>query len=121
MNHGMDTNKKQIWRVACLARADFESNFIPFELLAELYGRYNSAVEVRSFLIRARQLFPALNCGVTSVYLRHVLQKGEIISGRYAEQKHTFLLVGMLVVDITADQFGGPSVYVGQLRAPWSL
>jgi hypothetical protein len=29
-------------------------------------------------------------------------------------------MIGEIVVDITADQFGGPAVYVGPLAEPWS-
>jgi hypothetical protein len=33
----------------------------------------------------------------------------------------TVLAIGSTIIDITADQFGGPAVYVGPPRPPWEL
>ena len=44
-----------------------------------------------------------------------------MVTGSYEGQKHTFLMLDNLVLDITADQFGGPALYVGSLVSPWSL
>lgn len=103
-----------------ITRANFEANRIPHQQLAELYSRYNPNVEINSFLGEAARLFPKLNCGLTSVYLHHVLGKGKIINGSYARRNHTFLSLGNTIIDITADQFGGPKIYIGPLIAPWS-
>lgn len=53
--------------------------------------------------------------------MQHRLSEGEIRNGSYAGHGHTFLVIEGVVVDITADQFDGPDVYVGPLVAPWSL
>jgi hypothetical protein len=43
------------------------------------------------------------------------------VRGTYSGYSHTFLLLGGNVVDITADQFDGPPVYVGPLTQPWEV
>lgn len=104
-----------------LVRRDFESGKIPKKLLADLYHNYNPSVEIDSFIDEAERLFPALNCGLASVYLQHVIGRGEVVHGSYNDHNHTFLSIGELIIDITADQFGGPKVYIGPLQTPWSL
>ncbi|HSW37746.1 MAG TPA: hypothetical protein VLG37_05280 [Candidatus Saccharimonadales bacterium] len=103
------------------ARRLFEQRLAPTELLRDLYLSYNPSVEIDSFLERAARLFPRLNCGLTAVYLRHQLRMGEVRRGSYDGTRHTFVELGGLAIDITADQFGGPPVYVGPVRSPWSL
>jgi hypothetical protein len=109
-----------LYESARLARETFESGSISRELLARLYSEYNPGVEIDSFLDEAARLFPTLNCGLASVYLQYILGQGEIINGNHNGHNHTFLKIKDLIVDITADQFDGPEVYVGPLRAPWS-
>jgi hypothetical protein len=111
---------QSIYKVVWQARKNFEQRTIPVEKLGELYFTYNPEVEPPSFVEKARHLFPHLNCGLTSVYLRSILG-GKITRGRYQNHDHTFLLWRHLVVDITADQFGGPKVYVGKLMSPWKI
>jgi hypothetical protein len=109
-------------RLVCIAwraRLDFESGRTPPDLLKRLYGAYNpSTGKIHSFVACARKLFPHLNCGVASVYLQHVLGMGSVVTGAFAGHLHSFLLYHHnLVIDITADQFGGPRLYVGALRS----
>ena len=67
-------------------------------------------------------MFPNLNCGLATVYLRKLFSDGRIVNGKYKDNNHTFLLLeDSVVVDITSDQYGGPKVYVGPLQSPWSL
>ena len=67
-------------------------------------------------------MFPNLNCGLATVYLRKLFSDGKIVNGKYQNKNHTFLLLeDSVVVDITSDQYGGPKVYVGLLQSPWSL
>jgi hypothetical protein len=104
------------------ARGLFESRRVPPELLAALYSSYHPVRDALDFVAAARRLFPRLNCGLASVFLRHLIGGGAVTTGTYAGELHTFLLMdSRLVVDITADQFGGPGVYVGPLVAPWAL
>lgn len=98
----------------------FETGAIAYSLLKKLYLAYNANVEIDSFLKQAKTLFPHLNCGLAAVYLQHKLG-GVVVTGSYEGQKHTFLMLDNLVLDITADQFGGPALYVGSLVSPWSL
>ncbi len=83
---------------------------------------YNPLEDIGSFIKRSRKLFPRLNCGLATLYLREILEDGTVVQGKYNGKNHTFLLIdGNTVVDITADQYGGPKVYVGPLRKPWIL
>jgi hypothetical protein len=108
-------------KMAVLARGQFNEHTLQRDLLKKLYKNYNPDVETESFIDKAAQIFPNLNCGIASVYLKHVLKKGKIVQGSYGSQNHTFLLIDKTIIDITADQYGGPSVYVGPLKYPWSL
>jgi hypothetical protein len=90
------------------------------DLLVDLYHAYNPAVsDAERYVEVALEMFPLGNCGLATVLLQHYLG-GEIVNGSYDGRAHTFLLLYGLVVDITADQFGGPEVYVGPLQAPWA-
>jgi hypothetical protein len=54
--------------------------------------------------------------------MQHLLQAGEVTYGSYAGEGHTIWHVGTAVMaDLTSDQYGGPSVYVGPIVRPWSL
>ena len=106
--------------IARAVRIRFENKQIDAVELLKLYQEYNSIPDPELFLDRANQLFPRLNCGLATIYLKQVLGYGEVVQGKYQENGHTFLLIpGDIVVDITADQFGGPAIYVGSLREPW--
>ena len=92
------------------------------EELSRLYRMYNPAVDADAFVSKAEQLFPNLNCGLASAYIRDVVGAGDIIRGKYNQTNHTFLLIDdTVVVDITADQYGGPKIYVGVLKLPWAV
>lgn len=100
-------------------RQKFEDKDIPEQILADLYAGYTSIKNVALFVHRAKDAFPNGNCGLASLYLKHVLGRGEIVQGTYAGNPHTFLMLGERVIDITADQYGGAEVYVGPLIVPW--
>ncbi len=102
------------------ARNDFENGLIDQGLLIELYRGYKDVGDTVRFVTKARNIFPNGNCGLASLYLKRKLG-GEIVHGKYEKHDHTFLLSKDTVIDITADQFGGPKVYVGPLRLPWSF
>lgn len=113
-------NIEKIQFVAAEVRREFEQNAVSLELLTLLYQQYHPLEDIAAFLLQAQKMFPALNCGVASVFLKHRLQLGEILQGRYGNEAHTFLLIeDKIIVDVTADQYGGPSVYVGSLQVPW--
>lgn len=101
-------------------RREFEGKTYNKALLKNLYLAYNPAVEFDSFLEKAEEIFPKGNCGLTAVYLREKLGGGEVVKGFYNGQPHTFLLFESKVIDITADQFGGPPVYTGGLGNGWT-
>ena len=112
-------------RIAEAARKEFETGSISESVLARLYLDYNPNLfiflKINDFLNTARRIFPAGNCGLATVYLKYRLNQGKIIDGLYGEEDHTFLMIKKNVIDITADQFGGPRVYVGEMKDPWKL
>ncbi len=111
-----------IGKLAADVRALFESKKIDSAILKKEYRAYHDVPDIDGFISLAKDLFPSLNCGLASLYLRSMLAQGTIVRGRYGNEPHTFLIIdGGLVVDITADQYGGPRVYVGPLQLPWSL
>lgn len=101
-------------------RKQFEMGLADQELLIELYREYVDVGDTVQFVNKAKDIFPNGNCGLASLYLKKKLG-GEIVQGKYGKHNHTFLLVKDIVIDITADQFGGPRVYVGPLQPPWTL
>ncbi len=115
----MGNRKADIRDIAEAIRMKFERRQIPKEELARLYSRYNPQVDGNIFIKEAEKLFPKLNCGLATVYLQKVLG-GEIVNGQFQNHNHTYLLLNGEVVDITADQYGGPEVYVGELKFPWA-
>ncbi len=102
-------------------RRAFERGEFNVALARRAYEAYAPDIDIDLFLGRARALFPALNCGLCSTYLGAVLGCGVVRRGKYGAEAHTVLMVGPLIVDITADQFGGPRVYVGPSQLPWRL
>lgn len=110
-------------KVAKKVRKNFESGIVFTKELGELYVAYNHEVgDIDLFLESARVLFPRLNCGLASVALQKELGFGEVVTGFYGSNKHTFLQVSPTrMVCITSDQYGGPSVYVGTISTPWML
>ena len=102
-------------------RRAFESGCFDVSVARRAYTDYAPDIDVDLFLSHSRRLFPALNCGLCSTYLRAVLHCGTVRRGRYNADLHTVLIVGSTVIDVTADQFGGPPVYIGPLRQPWTL
>lgn len=110
----------EIKRKALEVRRRFESGTVDNNKLVQLYEEYNPIQDTEGFVRSSKRFFPNLNCGLASLYLRDSLHEGEVVRGKYNGNNHTFLLVdGTTVVDITADQYGGPEIYVGPLRKPW--
>ncbi len=108
-------------------RRQFEEHEIEDDLLIRLYHDYNPQVEdIKLFVESAKELFPNLNCGLATAYLKECLQMGRIVNGEYNGENHTFLLIENIseepiLVDITSDQYGGPDIYVGPVVAPWTI
>ncbi len=110
-----------VFEVASIIRQEFELQKINRIELAQLYYEYNPIDNIDLFIQRATRTFPTGNCGLASIYLNSRLQMGKVVQGKYADNNHTFIqLSDEIIVDITADQFGGPKVYVGPLIQPWS-
>jgi hypothetical protein len=112
----------ELQKFAEQARRDFEAGSIARPLLRKLYSAYNPQIgELDVFLDGASNLFPQGNCGLASVYLKEITGEGEVVQGKYGSEPHTFLVINGQVIDITADQFDGPAVYVGNLAEPWNV
>lgn len=112
---------KEILKTAQKIRSEFEQHKISKQTLRELYSVYNPHVDIDDFIDEAENMFPVLNCGIATVHLKHIIGSGDIIQGSYQGNNHTFLLLeNKIVVDITADQYDGPAVYVGNIILPWS-
>lgn len=109
-----------VLKIAGRIRMGFEQRMIPREKLSRLYQAYNPVTDIGDFIARAEESFPKFNCGLASVWLMDALG-GKVVCGGYGKHNHSFLLLDGCVVDITADQYGGPKVYVGELEEPWSL
>lgn len=106
-------------RTVVEVRAAFEAGSHDDCIAAAAYRAYTSMADIELFLRRARALFPALNCGLCSAYLRSVLGRGSIVRTTYNGHPHTVLAIDSVIVDITADQFGGPPIYVGAAMPLW--
>lgn len=113
-------NINAIKKTACKIREQFETGAIDKELLAQLYRDYADVGDTVRFVSKAKDIFPRGNCGLASLYLKKEIG-GEVVRGKYGKHDHTFLVINDIIVDITADQFGGPKVYVGHVQKPWAL
>ncbi len=115
-------HETELQSVADDARRAFETKSVDEALLAELYGAYADVGDTALFVKRALGSFPHLSCGLATVYVRHRLGAGTVVQGKYGKEDHTFLrMEDGTVIDITADQYGGPKTYVGKIAPPWSL
>ena len=107
-------------KIAYQTREQFETGVVDNELLVKLYREYADVGDTVHFVNNAKEIFPCGNCGLASLYLKKEIG-GEVVQGKYGKHNHTFLVVDDVIVDITADQFGGPKVYVGHIQEPWAL
>lgn len=117
---------QSLYETACFAREKMEhgSNDPDLEkLLIELYSAYNPEVgDVSLFVRTALRQFPLLCCGLASLYLKDLVGTGEVVGIRYGHENHTvYKPTKRLITDITADQYDGPEIYVGEMVEPWSL
>lgn len=129
-----------ILRIAERTRHDFEIGAITVPHLTKvaLINRPDiNKTELEYLQVGTRNAvanFPDEACQVATDELRHRLGFGKIIDGSYVVTepggrkevvRHEFLDLGKTDIaektigDISADQFGGPSVYVGEWREPW--
>jgi len=103
-------------------RSNFERWSIPDNVLVSLYSEYNKEVDNNIFVTKSKNMFPKLNCGLASLYIQKELGEGKIVKGSYMGNPHTFLMLGSeQIIDITADQYGGPKIYIGKIKQPWEL
>ena len=111
-----------VQEIARDVRRQFELRHVDRGILQQLYRPYADVPDLVAFVMVAEKLFPKRCCGLASLYLQHVLGQGAIVQGQYRGHEHTFLqLDDGSIVDITSDQYGGPSVYCGPLSAPYVL
>lgn len=115
-------NNQEILEIATATRRSFEDGSLDYELLAERFQQWfpkNNDPKYYAELTKTE--FPAGCCGPASAYLRSEIGKGDITYGSYQNMGHLVLKISKKeIVDITADQFGGPAIYVGSLQYPWT-
>ena len=103
-------------------RSNFENGSVPDNILITLYSEYNKEVDSNIFVTKSKSIFPKLNCGLATLYIQKELGEGKIVKGSYMGNPHTFLMLdNEQVIDITADQYGGPEIYIGKIKQPWEL
>lgn len=106
--------------IAAVVRREFEQASVDKALLVRLYASYADVGDTESFVDAALKSFPRGNCGLASLYLQHKLG-GQVRRLIYAGHRHSVLFTGPdEIVDITADQFGGPPIYLGPFKPPWT-
>jgi hypothetical protein len=122
----MSHSAQELYDIAAQGRLDFETGTADAKLprILKLYVPQRAEDWISDLpLLRAH--FPKYNCDLTAPYLRHQYGWGELLYGYYDGKIHTVLDLGKTVLadetiaDITADQFGGPTIYVGPLVMPW--
>lgn len=118
----------------------FEAGKLRTELELGQYNPLVAAETMRSFLQNSSdstpiadekmstflKSFPRDCCDVATILLIDRVGEGEFVPGVFYSRPrvfkgHAFLQLGGVIADITADQFGGPRVYVGDLVLPWSI
>ena len=106
---------------AAEARKRFEQRSIPLNFLEELYTAYNPVPDIKTFIAQAMKHFPRGSCGVAGTYLQRIIGRGTITQGTFNDEPHTVLRLDDLIIDITADQYNGPRIYVGPITPPWTI
>lgn len=127
------------------ARREWEQDAIDYKLLCKLYRKWveefgltDHRVElddygIRSIVQLARHYFPKGCCGVASCWLARKIPDSKLVHGAYqirkkkwfglkvkvTEEPHTWIETGDTIIDITADQFGGPKIYIGPVKEPY--
>ena len=139
-------NNSDISRIALTVRNQWETGEIDWEQLEKSYqawvqefGKTNHQLQLNLFGIKrivatAKSYFPKGCCGMASCCLADLIPKSKIVHGHYKKTKrwflfwnkttlepHTWVMVNDKLIDITADQFGGPKIYIGPLLSPWML
>lgn len=113
---------EDIVHVCKYTRNELSTGIIRKYEIERLYAAYNFVPNLAEFVETAISIFPNLNCGISSVLLKHRLGHGDIWKGKFELENHTFLLLNdNTIIDLTADQYGGPPIYIGQVKRPWKL
>lgn len=135
-------NKDEILAVAIRTREDFEQKSLKVQYVQDLVIKHLSYIaesyeaELTAWIEQTLSLFPVNGCEVATAVLLDRLRTGKIVYGRYEHEplgphnirkSHTFWTQSEsnssnpLIADITADQYGGPPIYVGTLIKPWNI
>ncbi len=86
--------------IATSVRKKFEKGSVDKKELKKFYLDYNFIENIDDFIDTAQEMFPKLNCGLASVYLKGLFNCGDVVNGFYKNQGHTFLLINKMVIDI---------------------
>lgn len=132
----------QIMPIAIQARKEFEDKSVKVQYLKSLvethlaYIADNYKDGLTQWIEQSVANFPANCCELGAAVLLDRIGEGIIAHGRYEHEpigphnirkSHTFWVqlesVGeiRLMADTTADQYGGPPIYVGTIKHPWTI
>ncbi len=111
--------KKDLIYIAQESRRIFERKEVDLTHLTELYMRFFRKKNAEDMISFSIEMFPNTCCYVATLFLKEQLKGSRYISGGYKRFNHDFLEYRGRILDITADQFGGPRIYVGPLVLPW--
>jgi hypothetical protein len=115
----------EIYQIATEVREGFELQSLDPKIVWSRYCRWVPDArhwDKDKFLSLANTAFPLGCCGLASAFLSEEVDIGCGIPEHilYKDEPHTILLGSLAMIDITADQFGGPRIYVGPMVRPWS-
>lgn len=123
-------------------REDFEQKRITLPYLKPLVEKHLSYIadhyqdELAAWIEAWLADFPYNCCELATAVLLDRIGEGVIVYGRYEHEpinaqnmrkSHAFWAHSepvdeqTLIADITADQYGGPAIYVGDLHHPWTV
>ncbi len=110
---------EEIAEMAVDTRLELINRSVDMRLLAILHKQHFPLHQIRDILPQILQDFPQNNSTIATSYLQFIMG-GDVTRGQYEHHPHFYLtLPRNVIVDITADQFGGPEVFVGKIRSPW--
>ena len=132
----------EIMPIAIQARRDFDNKSVDVQYLKSLVEKHlpyiaeNYKDGLTQWIEQSVANFPIDCCEIGAAVLLDRVGEGEIAHGRYEREpigphnirkSHTFWTQAetpgktALMADITADQYGGPPIFVGSLKRPWTL
>jgi hypothetical protein len=132
----------EIVTVATQTRHDFKTKALKIHYLQSVIDKHLPYIAesykagLAQWIEQTIAEYPVNSCELATAVLLDRLQTGKIVYGRYeykplgphnTRKSHSFWSTSdpkneiTLIADITADQYGGPPIYVGPLIQPWTI